>query len=80
MSYSFELSKKLSGKNIYIEPEISSLSEGMSGGSTVEDLPTLFELIYLYFTAPRFDNDDFENYKNSKGEKIHGSVVAVGVT
>jgi zinc protease len=40
----------------------------MSGSSTIEDLPTLFELIYLYFTAPRFDEDDFENYKNSKRE------------
>ena len=59
-----ELNKKLSGKNLYIEPNIFDLSEGMSGSSTVEDLPTLFELIYLYFTAPRFDDDDFENYKN----------------
>ena len=59
-----ELNKKLSDKNLYIEPNIFDLSEGMSGSSTIEDLPTLFELIYLYFTAPRFDNDDFENYKN----------------
>ena len=59
-----ELNKKLSGKNLFIEPNISELSEGMSGSSTIEDLPTLFELIYLNFTAPRFDDDDFENYKN----------------
>ena len=65
-----ELNKKLSGKNIYIEPKIFSRSEGMSGSSTVEDLPTLFELIYLYFTAPRFDVDDFENYKNSEKEML----------
>ena len=65
-----ELDKKLSGKNIYIEPKIFSRSEGMSGSSTVEDLPTLFKLIYLYFTAPRFDVDDFENYKNNEKEKL----------
>jgi len=65
-----ELNKKLSGKNLSIEPKIFSLSEGMSGSSTIEDLPTLFELIYLYFTVPRFDNDDFENYKNSKREML----------
>ena len=59
-----ELNKKLSGKNLFIEPNISDLSEGMTGSSTIEDLPTFFELIYLYFTAPRFDDDDFENYKN----------------
>jgi len=59
-----ELNKKLSGKNLFIEPNISELSEGMSGSSTIEDLPTLFELIYLNFTAPRFDDDDFENYTN----------------
>ena len=61
---SLELNKKLSGKNLFIELNISDLSEGMYGSSTIEDLPTLFELIYLYFTAPRFDDDDFENYKN----------------
>ena len=65
-----ELNKKLSGKNLSIEPKIFSLSEGMSGSSTIEDLPTLFELIYLYFTAPRFDDDDFENYKNSEREML----------
>jgi zinc protease len=59
-----ELNKKLSGKNLFIELNISDLSEGMYGSSTIEDLPTLFELIYLNFTAPRFDDDDFENYKN----------------
>ena len=59
-----ELNKKLSGTNFFIEPNISDLSEGMSGSSTREGLPTLFELIYLHFTAPRFDDDDFENYKN----------------
>jgi zinc protease len=57
-----ELNKKLSGKNLFIEPNISDLSEGMTGSSTIEDLPTFFELIYLYFTAPRFDDDDFANF------------------
>ncbi len=65
-----ELNKKLSGKNLSIKPKIFSLSECMSGSSTIEDLSTLFELIYLYFTAPRFDEDDFENYKNSEREML----------
>ena len=65
-----ELNKKLSGKNLSIAPKIFSLSQGMSGSSTIEDLSTLFELIYLYFTAPRFDEDDFENYKNSEREML----------
>ena len=65
-----ELNKKLSGKNLYIQPKIFSLYEGMSGSSTIEDLPTLFELIHLYFTAPRFDVNDFENYKNSEREML----------
>jgi zinc protease len=65
-----ELNKKLSGKNLSIEPKIFSLSEGMSGSSTTEDLSTLFELIYLYFTAPRFDDDDFENYKKREREML----------
>ncbi|MEN0006235.1 MAG: insulinase family protein, partial [Bacteroidota bacterium] len=51
------LNKKLAGKSVGVGPYIGELGEGFRGNSTVEDLETLFQLLYLYFTAPRKDLD-----------------------
>jgi len=50
-----ELGKALSGKAVAVQPYIGEIEEGLSGGSTPQDLETLFQLIYLRFTAPRAD-------------------------
>jgi len=57
-----QLDKKLSGKQVSVNPNIGELSEGLNGQSTVDDMETLFKLINLYFTAPRKDSDAFESY------------------
>lgn len=54
-----ELGKKLAGKNVSVRPYISSLREGFSGSSTPEDFETLLQLIHLYFTQPRKDEEAF---------------------
>lgn len=53
------LSKMLAGKNLGISPVIADDSEGFSGQSTPKDFKTFFELLHLYFTAPRKDKDAF---------------------
>ncbi len=50
-----ELRKQLTGKVVSIRPTISDTDEGVSGGGSIKDLETLFQLIYLTFTAPRAD-------------------------
>ncbi len=50
------LSKKLSGKMVSIGTDISGVTETVSGSSSVKDLEDMFRLIYLIFTAPRFDS------------------------
>jgi len=60
---SIELEKMLSGKLVSIEPWIGELFEGFDGSASPKDLKTLFELIYLYFTAPRKDEDAYMAYK-----------------
>ncbi|MDR0540011.1 MAG: insulinase family protein [Spirochaetaceae bacterium] len=53
-----ELAKKLSGKTVSVSPlSPSSFMRTISGNSNRASLDTLFELIYLNFTAPRMDND-----------------------
>ncbi|HTM24880.1 MAG TPA: insulinase family protein [Vicinamibacterales bacterium] len=49
------LDKMLSGKAVAVSPFIDELDEGMSGGSTPQDLETMFQLLYLRFTQPRAD-------------------------
>jgi zinc protease len=47
------LDKILAGKAVAVTPYISEIDEGMGGGSTPQDLETMFQLLYLRFTQPR---------------------------
>ena len=53
------LDKILSSKAIAVVPFINELEEGMRGGSTPQDLETMFQLLYLRFTQPRADPTAF---------------------
>jgi zinc protease len=50
-----DLRKALSGKVASVRPYIGELEEGLAGSASPKDLETLFQLIYLSFTAPRCD-------------------------
>lgn len=56
------LQKMLSGKEISVTPVIKMLTQGLEGSSNVSDVETLFQLIHLYFTHPRFDETAFSSY------------------
>jgi len=58
------LEKLLAGKLVEIHPWISGLEEGLSGNASPQDLETLFQLIYLHFTAPRKDSSTFLAYQS----------------
>ena len=55
-----DLRKVLTGKVATARPSISELQEGVSGSASRKDLETMFQLIYLTFTAPRMDKDAFD--------------------
>jgi zinc protease len=52
-----DLMKKLADKQISISCSIASFTRDFQGTATRGDLRTLFELVYLYFTQPRIDQD-----------------------
>jgi len=52
---SIDLSKILAGTSVGVRAEIGEAEEGLSGGASRRDLETMFQLIYLTFTAPRAD-------------------------
>lgn len=54
-----QLTRALTGKNVSISPAINEYAEELSGRSTIRDFETLLQLNYLYFTAPRIDEEAF---------------------
>lgn len=52
----------LSGKTVRLSPWIGRYSEGTKGSSSKNDVESLLELNYLYFTSPRFDSSAIEGY------------------
>lgn len=59
-----DLGKKLAGKVASVAPSITSTSEGLNGRASPKDLETLFQLVYLSFTAPRLDTAAYQAFKN----------------
>src|SRR5688572_7948087 len=49
------LDRMLSGKAVAVVPYFGEVTEGLTGGSTPQDLETMFQMLYLRFTAPRSD-------------------------
>jgi zinc protease len=49
------LEKMLAGKAVRVTPFVGEVDEGLQGGSTPQDLETMFQLLYLSFTQPRSD-------------------------
>jgi zinc protease len=56
------LTKMLAGKEVSVAPVIKMLTQGVEGSSNIADVETLFQLINLYFTQPRFDESAFTSY------------------
>ena len=55
-----DLQKALTGKRVSVSPSINAYGESISGSSTIKDFETLLQLSYLYFTAPRRDEESFQ--------------------
>lgn len=57
------LQKRLAGKSVHVGPSIADLSEGIGGSASAQDLETMLQLVYLYFTAPRADSAAFVSFQ-----------------
>jgi zinc protease len=53
------LDRMLTGKAVAVRPFIDEIRHGVAGGSTPQDLETMFQLLYLRFTQPRADPTAF---------------------
>jgi len=57
---SSQLNKKLKGINLSISPSIDDETQGFSGNCSPKDLETMLQLLYLYYDAPRKDQESFD--------------------
>lgn len=53
------LQKKMAGKMVQVYPMITNEFEGFRGNTTPDDLESMLQLVYLYFTDPRIDQTAF---------------------
>ena len=58
------LRRMLTGKSVRVQPVVSSRGQVISGGVSLKDMPTMFELAHLYFTQPRRDTVAFAGLIN----------------
>ncbi|MEI6888806.1 MAG: M16 family metallopeptidase [Bacteroidales bacterium] len=65
-----DLTKFLSGKEVSVTPTIDMYTEYINGKSTVKDLETLFQLIYLKCTSPRKDAEAFKSYISREKQQL----------
>jgi zinc protease len=57
------LVKRLTGKIVSVEPFIYGDSEGFTANCSKTDMETMFQLMYLYGTVPRLDEESFISWQ-----------------
>jgi zinc protease len=57
-----DLEKLMSGKRVTLRISISEERDGVSGRVSPKDLETALQLVYLYFTQPRWDAIDYKTW------------------
>lgn len=55
-----KLNKMLSGKAVTMNPYISTLYHGVNATCSPKDMETMFQLVYLSYTDPRFNKKEFQ--------------------
>jgi len=65
-----DLSKKLAGKKASVSASVGSDNESLNGSTTPKDLETMFQLIYLNFTAPRADQDAYASFASRLKDQL----------
>ncbi len=59
-----DLRKQLAGKVASVRAVVDQYEHSVSGQASLKDVETMLQLVYLQFTAPRFDQTDFDNFMN----------------
>lgn len=58
-----ELNKQLVGKSAWASTAVAAYEHAIQAGGSPKDIETILQLVYLNFTAPRFNDADLDNLK-----------------
>jgi zinc protease len=82
-----DLQKKLADKVAGVRISIGELQEGVAASASPQDLETMFQLVYMYFTAPRRDEIAYQSLvsrvesvienRSASPEAAYGDTLAV---
>ncbi|MEA5140381.1 M16 family metallopeptidase [Arcicella rigui] len=64
------LRKLLTGKVARVNPFITGTSENINGESSPKDLETALQLLYSYFTQPRFDDEVIKGFMANQRDAL----------
>lgn len=70
-----DLRKVLAGKSANATPRIGSVSEGINGQSSADDIEAMLQLVHLYFTSPRKDVELYRSFIN-KQQSMYKNMMA----
>ncbi|MEZ0183067.1 M16 family metallopeptidase [Flavobacterium oncorhynchi] len=62
---STDLEKVLKGKIVNVLADIDNLSERVTGNANTKDTETMMQLVYLRFVKPRFDQNQYNLFKQN---------------
>ncbi|MGD0338779.1 MAG: insulinase family protein [Bacteroidota bacterium] len=81
------LQKKLAGKIVNVSPQLGDLYQAFSGSTSVQDIETFFQLLYLYATSVRRDTAAYASLmdrwramlqdQGASPERAYGDTLAV---
>ncbi|MCX5747052.1 MAG: insulinase family protein, partial [Proteobacteria bacterium] len=73
------LQKMLAGKRANVDFVIGETTEGVAASASPKDLETMFQLIYLGFTAPRKDDDQIAVWRANGVERLKNQLASPDV-
>ncbi len=65
-----DLRRWLAGRAVNVQPVIGPFEQGLSGGSSRQDLETMFQMIYLMVTSPRRDPVIFDSVRSQMRDAL----------
>ena len=65
-----ELNRFLEDRTVSVNPYIGGTTEGFAGSSSTDDVETMFQLIHLLVTAPRIDDQSYQDALHTEETRL----------
>lgn len=66
-----DLSRLSEEKGVVVTPFVGDITDDIMGSAPTDEIETMLQLVYLYFTEQRIDNEAFKAYSNQLKERMN---------